>query len=143
MAALAIFDYPTFIARYPEFSSVTSTLAQAYFNEATLYLANDGSGPVTDPVQQLTLLNMLTAHIAALNSGVNGQTPSGIVGRISSASEGSVSVSSDMGGVPGTAAWFVQTKYGFNYWQATASFRTFRYVAGNPTPTQLPYPWYR
>lgn len=139
MGAVATFDYPTWAARYPEFSAVSSALAQAYFGEATLYLANDGTGPVQDAGQQLALLNMLTAHIAALNAGTNGQPASPLVGRIAHASEGSVSVSTEMPAMPGSAAWFMQTKYGLSYWQATAQYRTMRYVPGRQPFAQGPF----
>ena len=82
MGAIATFDPVAFVARYPEFAMIAPATLTAYFNAATLYLANDGTGSVTSPTAQATLLNMLTAHVAALNSGVNGEAPSGLVGRI-------------------------------------------------------------
>ncbi len=118
-----------FIARYPEFSSIAAALP-LYFGEATLYLDNTLCSPVQQIEQRTPLLYMLTAHIAALNGGVNGQQAQSIVGRINSASEGSVSVSADMGQVPGTAGWYMQTKYGAAYWQATAPYRTAQYIPG-------------
>ena len=130
MGAIATFDYAAWIARYPEFSSVTEPLATAYFGEASLYLTNDGSGPVNDPIRQSILMNMLTAHIAELNSGVGGQAPSGLAGPITSASQGSVSVSVTVGTQPMAAAWYMATKYGAQFWRATASYRTMRYRAG-------------
>ncbi len=130
MGAIASFDFPTFSARYPEFASLSPTLAAAYFTEATLYHRNDGMGPVQDAATQLMLLNMLTAQIAFLNSGANGQAPTDLVGRISSASEGSVSVSVDLPSMPQGAAWFAQTKYGMAYWAATTNYRRGSYYPG-------------
>lgn len=127
MGATATFDYTAWATRYPEFSGVSSDLVALYFEEATLYLANDGSGPVATAAQQLLLLNMLTAHIAAINSGANGESPSGFVGPIQSASQGSVSVSVAVGAQPGSAAWYQATKYGAAYWRATAKYRTMQY----------------
>ena len=126
---VAVFNYGAWVARYPEFAAkVTQPLAEAYFGEATLYLDNtDASIVPADAVTyqpRLSLLNMLVAHIAALNAPNNGRE--GLVGRISSATQGSVSVSTDNGAQPGTAAWFQQTQYGASYWQATARYRTFR-----------------
>ncbi|WP_048996419.1 DUF4054 domain-containing protein [Burkholderia multivorans] len=120
------FDYAGWLARYPEFSSVTQATANAYFEEATLYLDNTDASPVTDLPTRSMLLGMLTAHIAALNSGINGQTASPLVGRINSATEGSVSVSTEYQ-VPGSAQWYAQTKYGAAYWAATARYRIFQY----------------
>jgi hypothetical protein len=82
---------------------------------------------------------MLTAHIAALNAvELGGRSAENIVGRISSASEGSVSISLDSQ-TPGTAAWFQQTKYGAAFWQATTQYRKARIFPGsnrNPDPWQ-------
>ena len=124
------FDPTAFIARYPEFATVSTLLLQDYFDESTIYLSNTDASLVTSIPQRTLLLNMLVAHLAALYSGVNGQPPSGIVGRISNASEGSVSVAADMGPITNSQAFYVQTKYGSAYWAATRAFRTFRYRVG-------------
>lgn len=134
------FDYAVWVARYPEFSSVSQPLAQSYFNEATIYLDNTACSIVQDTARRAVLLNMLTAHIAALNrKGTDGQLASPLVGRIDSATEGSVSVHADMPGGTANAAWFQQTPYGAAYWQATAQYRTMRYVPGPVTP--IPFGW--
>ena len=125
---IVAFDVAGFRARYGEFATLADATLTALFPEVTLYLSNEESSVVTDLAQRATLLNMLVAHIAALNYGVSGQAPSGLVGRISQAAEGSVSVSAEMGPPSGTSAWFLQTRYGAAFWQATAAFRTFRYV---------------
>lgn len=127
MGVTVQFDYTKWVARYPEFASVSQPTAQAYFDEGTIYHANDGSGPVLTAAVQSTLLNMVTAHIAARYAARNGQQPSDLVGRVSDATEGTVSVSADMGDQPGSAAWWQQTKYGADYWAATTQFRNFRY----------------
>lgn len=132
--AVVAFDPAGFVARYPEFASVLPATLSSYFTEATLYLNNTPSSRVSDPAQLALLLNMVTAHIAALYGGTNGEAASPLVGRVNAASEGSVSVGVAMDGVPGTAAWFMQTKYGASYWQATARFRTMRYVPGSSSP---------
>lgn len=125
-----------FIARYPEFAALNSATPGALpacFGEATLYLNNTTASRVVNIEQRTPLLYMITAHIAALYYGVNGQPANQTVGRVSSAHEGSVSVSLDMGGVTFNAAWFMQTKYGASYWQATARYRTMRVVPGCST----------
>lgn len=128
--AVVVFDPAAFKARYPEFSTVDDGTLTAYFYEATLYLNNSESSLVTDVTQRSVLLNMAVAHLAALYSGVSGQAPSQLVGRITQASEGSVSVSSDIGPVSNSSAWWMQTKYGASYWAATAPYRTMRYRSG-------------
>lgn len=138
MGAVVAFNYTQWIARYPEFNQagilvVSDQQAQAYFNEATIYHRNDGTGPVTQASVQLALLNMLTAHIAARYAATTpvsgaGQPASPLVGRIGSATEGSVNVSIDLNVPAGTAQWYAQTKYGLDYWTATAPYRTMRYA---------------
>jgi len=131
MGVIVTFDYAQWITTYPEFeATVSAPQAQQYFQLATTIHRNDGGGPVNNADQQLALLNMLTAHIAALMAppSAGGQS-SGIVGRVNSASEGSVSVQAAYSSnVSEQMAWFIQTKYGAMYWAATAPFRTMRYV---------------
>lgn len=133
---IVVFDVAVFRERYPEFTTVSDGLLQLFFDESTLYLNNTECSLVQDVPRRALLLNMLTAHVAALNAGTNGQAASPLVGRINSATEGSVSVSTDMGAVPGSAAWFVQTKYGAAYWQATVNLRSFRYIPGRSYPAR-------
>jgi hypothetical protein len=151
---IVVFDYAAWLAAYPEFVAVTEPRAQRFFNEACLFCDNTPCSPVPyDSTQTPTgprdqYLAMLTAHIAALNGGLNanGQLPAGqgggLVGRIQSASEGSVSISvGDLGSGDGpNAAWYYQTPYGALYWTATAQYRTWQYFLGpQPFPeTNIP-----
>lgn len=132
--AIAVFNSSTFLLRYPEFNTLPEPLLQSYFDEAGVYLNNTDCSLVTNVTTRGVYLNMLTAHIAALYGGTNGNAPSGIVGRINSATEGSVSVGADMSGQPGSAAWYQQTPYGAAYWQVTAQYRTARPVLGISYP---------
>ena len=129
--------------RYPEFTAVSDGMAQLYFNEATLYCQNQ-LNPVRSVEALTMLLNMVTAHIAALNSPVtaSGAKASTPPGRITSAAEGSVSVSYDLTASPGSQQWFVQTKYGFAFWQASLAYRLFRYKPVSFGPASLAQtPW--
>lgn len=133
MGVIVTFDYATWIANplYAPFApTVNSGQAQGYFDIATTIHRNDGGGPVNDATQQLNLLNMLVGHLAALFAPPTpGGSSSGIVGRINSATQGSVSVQAAYSNnVSEQMAWFIQTKYGALYWTATAPFRTMRYV---------------
>src|SRR5262245_25408184 len=94
MGVVASFDYSKWLALFPEFTNVVSSgQAQQYFSIATTIHRNDGGGPVGDQALQLSLLNMVTAHIAKLFAPpAPGQQPNDLVGRINSASQGSVSV---------------------------------------------------
>src|SRR5690348_805737 len=129
---VVVFDAAAFVGRYPEFNAVNASVLASLFGEATLMLDNTAASRVQQIEQRTPLLWMLTAHLTALNVGVNGEAPSPLVGRIASASEGSVSVNVDNGPQPATAAWYMQTKYGAQYWQMTASLRSARYVPGCP-----------
>ena len=138
--AVAVFDYGAWLSRYPEFAgAVDESRAASFFVESGLYLDNSDCSPVEDAATRLLLLNMLVAHIAALAGVLEpGGAPSGLVGRVSSASEGSVSVSAELGLEPGTAAWFQQSSYGLSFWQATKRWRSARYVPG---PGYVADPW--
>lgn len=139
------FDQQVFLARYSEFAALTLPMLQAYFAEAGDYFENAARNPTSsDPAHMLRLMNMVTAHIAWMNAprdatgnpATTGQPASPIVGRINSASEGSVSVGAEYNtsGSP-SEAWFLQTKYGAAFWQATAQYRTALYSA---RPTMVP-----
>lgn len=139
MGAIATFDWTVFSTRYPEFAYIGEPLATAYWEEATLYHDNTGVGPVGDATAQRLYLNMLTAHIAMMNSGLEGQGPSGLVGRVSSATEGSVSVSVENNYPPGTVQWYQTTRYGSAYYAAVSKYRRALYIGGpNMLPSSIP-----
>lgn len=129
--AIATFDYATWALLYPALAAnVTQAQAQAIFdNLAPLYLDNSDGSPVQDVVRRGILLGLLVAHIAQI-SLPESQGGTGTVGRVASASEGSVSVSLDMGATSASAAWYLQTQFGATFWQATAFLRQARYVPG-------------
>lgn len=126
--AIAVFNYATWAAMYPDLATtVTEPAAQGYFNQACLILNNTDGSLVCDVNARLALLNMLTAHIAILASPARG----GLVGRISNATEGSVTVAVAYSG-PDQAQWFLQTAPGAQYWQSTAQYRTAVYAPAPP-----------
>ncbi|EKT3011237.1 DUF4054 domain-containing protein, partial [Salmonella enterica] len=114
------------------------------FNQVTaLYLDNTDESPVADLNEREQLLFLLVAHLCSLRglgSGKDGQ--SGLVGRITSASEGSVSVSVDNSGSNDASWWYLQTPYGAAYWQATAPYRSMQYHPGG-SPSRYPGHYYR
>lgn len=128
--AVASPDYSGWSARYPTLAAnVAEPLYDQYFIEAGLQIDNTDCSPVTDIALRTVLLNMVVAHIASLNGAANGGAPTGIVGRISSVTEGSVSIKADLNdeGIP---AYWAQSPYGLAYWQATAPYRTAFYLPG-------------
>lgn len=123
---IAAFVPDDFRARYPMFTCASDALLSAFFDEAGLYLANTDCSPVQNIAKRTQLLWMLTAHIAYLNGALSPDGSMPPVGRVSSASEGSVSASMEYA-APGTAAWLTQSQWGAAFWQATAYLRSFRY----------------
>jgi len=124
------FVFEDWAVAFPEFRSVPPGVAAIWFGEAETIHANDGSGPVSSATQQTALLYLLTAHIAKLRAYVDGQKPSDLVGRISDAAEGSVHVSAEYADPTQANAFFNQTRYGAQYWQAASPYRTAVYVPG-------------
>jgi hypothetical protein len=128
MGIQVCFDYERWVRRYPEFRCVELETACEYFAEATIYHRNDGGGPVCDACQQQTLLNMATAHIAQLARQHGGELDNPLVGRVSNASQGPVSLQAEMATPTEASEWWNQTTYGAAYWRATAPYRTMHYV---------------
>lgn len=145
------FDWTYFSATFPELVGAGQTFANGQFVAATLMLDNSGAGRVPGygggstypnpngagslPNPLFLALHWLTAHLVALNGtgilgAAAGQPASTLVGRISSATEGSVTVQTDMQSVPGSEQWFRQTKYGATYWQMVAPYRGAFWVRG-------------
>lgn len=136
---IVTFDPVAFQAAFPEFSTVSGPVLTNNFNRATLQLANSCCGAVQDANIRASLLNLLTAHITAIFNGVNGSPAGGLVGRIARASQGSVNVGADWGpNISASQAYYLQTPYGAEFWQATAQYRTMRYVAA---PPRIYAPW--
>lgn len=131
--AVAVFNVNQFLGRYPEFSAVNTAnplRLAALFQEAGLYLNNTDASPVCDVNRRGVLLNMLTAHISYLAGDLSSDGQARPVGRLSQATEGSVSATFEsVPPTPGTGAWFQQSQYGAAFWQATTSLRGARYVA--------------
>lgn len=141
------FDYESWVLKFPEFQMLTETQAQAYWDEAGLLFRNDATSPVPDPTQRREILDLLTAHCAALFApppmGRGGSAGYGaLAGVITSKSVNGVSVGSSglLPGFTGNKAWFAQTQYGLKYLSLTAGWRQFHYVPG-PYPRFPPSHW--
>lgn len=129
------FVFSEFAAAFPEFAGIAAPQAGAAFDSATLVLANTCRSFIRDAAKRQKLLYLLTAHVTFLrygsNDGAGKVVPApGVVGRVSDAAEGSVRASLEYSTtVSQSMAWFIQTTWGADYWQATAQYRTFRYAA--------------
>lgn len=138
------FNWTTFITLFPEFCGMDQAQGTTYFRLATLYCPNVPQNPFNCGGVLEQLLYLVTAHVAWLlspkdNNGNptlpgQGTPPSGFVGRISQATQGSVNVSLEFDATAGgpSEQFFAQTQYGLMFWQATLPIRAARYVA-NPT----------
>jgi hypothetical protein len=135
---VVVFVAADFKAAFTEFATVADAALDFNFRMAELQLANTCKSRVVNAVQRELLLYLLVAHITQLRNGVNGQPPSGLVGRIAGAREGSVSVDTDYGTVVYGQAWYIQTQYGAQFWQATAKYRTAVYVGAPVVCADLP-----
>lgn len=134
---IVVFVAADFIAAYPAFATVGEAALDQSFQLATLQLDNSCGSLIRDAAKRELFLNLLTAHITALKDGQNGQPAPGIVGRVDKATEGSVSVSADMGKMAYGQAYYMQTQWGALYWQSTARFRTMRYIPAPVTCADL------
>lgn len=148
------YSHAAWVAAFPEFSGCSEAQGQAWFNRAAVIFSNETSNPAYSDLGASgfsTLFYTLVSHIAWLNAprdasgnpAAAGQPASPIVGRIDNASEGSVSLHADMGdanaGSP-SQAWYMQTRYGAEFWAATANSRTAVYVANPLVMPQSVYP---
>lgn len=132
------FDNSEFIAVWPEFTGIASGRNQVAFNFATLLLNNSCGSVVDDANIRMGLLYLLTAHVGFLINGTNDGAgkitpPYQVVGRLASATEGSVSAATEYSSqISQSEAFYIQSKYGALYWQITSVYRTMHYV-GAPT----------
>ncbi|MXV35745.1 MULTISPECIES: DUF4054 domain-containing protein [unclassified Saccharibacter] len=140
-AGVVEFSYTDWAAAFPDLAqSVNETQARMLFRQACRFLNNTAFSIVQDVEERQDLLWLLMAHLAQLGlnaSGAGSTGTQGGVGRIASASRGSVSVSFDGAGLPSHAGWFTQTQYGLTYWQATAQYRQMRMTPGRPHPARI------
>lgn len=145
------FNYQTWVAIFPEFSGCSPAQGNAWFVRAGMMCANNPSNPAMATTGLLEqLLYLVTSHIGWLSAprdangcpSSSGTPPAPIVGRINSASEGSVSVGAEWSGEgsPSQAYW-LQTRYGAEYWQMTAAFRTMRYSSRPTVVAGTRYPF--
>ena len=121
-----------FRGMYPKITASDLQL-ESFFYEAELLFNNTSKSCEKDLKKRKVLLYMIVAHLATLQAQVDSGNM--LVGRLSSASEGSVSVSSDYGTLSDGEKWWDQTPYGAKFWKMTAFYRTSHYIITNfPMP---------
>lgn len=136
--AVVVFDPVAFREAYPRFSSelISDAQLEQAFDLACLLLDNTDASPVPyDPEQGIlirrTLLWLLVCHIATM-----ALWPSGQSGPLSSATEGSVSVSFSLPQNIGRA-YYSQTPCGQTFWQAVQPY----VVGGRYYVVRHYHPW--
>lgn len=137
MDGVVVFDIAEFRALYPSIKATDEQLVM-FFSIAEGFLDNSECSVVKDLEQRKYMLYLLVAHMAALNQ----QTESGnaVVGRLASATEGTVSISLDYGVMGNNERWYLQTPYGAMYWQLTKRYRSMLYRLGKaPMPVRRTY----
>lgn len=126
-----VFSPTAFFATYPEFSAVDPSRATLMFTIAEQSLLdNTDNSPVMDINFRTQLFYMLVAHMLLIYGAPTPTQPVNTPpGRLSNATEGTVSTSFDYPTTDKNAsmAWYVQTKYGAMYWAATVMFRSAQY----------------
>jgi Protein of unknown function (DUF4054) len=120
-----VFDFDSWITRYPEFANVCPNTAATYFDEASAYFNPTDGSIVKNYVIRKAAMWALIAHIAALAS----KDRQGIVGRVAEASEGTVRTKLEMGPSTNANDWFKQTQYGASFLRMVAPYTLAHYVA--------------
>lgn len=133
--AVVVFDPADFKVAFPEFATVPDARLTALFNIIGYTIIDNTDASIIVSVdQRSSLMYLLLAHMLTLYGWVSASGTvapgTGTVGRVASATEGSVSTSLEYKAAASAGeAWYNQTPYGAMYWVMTAQFRSFRYVA--------------
>ena len=134
---IVVFDIEEFRELYPAIEASDDQLI-AYFGVAETFLNNTKCSVVKNLDARKKMLYLLTAHIAAITQQAESGNPT--VGRIASATEGTVSIGLDYGTMGNNERWYLQTPWGAMYWQLTKKYRSAVYRLGiAPMPVQRTY----
>ena len=134
MSGIVQFDLSKFRKLFPKIIATDDQLSM-FFVEAGMYCNNTDKSIIKNLDERELLLFLLVAHIATLQQRIDSGNEA--VGRVASASEGSVSVVLDNGQTKGSEKWYQQTAYGARYWALTKRYRSFFYMLGKfPMPVR-------
>lgn len=125
MSHIAQLDPTEWLKKYPMYDNLTIEQVEDLLIAATDFLENTVCSVIRDVEKRKRLIYLVAAHLAYLlyqDKNGNGGS-SGLVGRLSSATEGSVSVGATMANAPFSAEFFLQSPFGFAFWQATMVYR--------------------
>lgn len=134
MSGIVQFNLLKFRKLYPKISATDDQLSM-FFIEACMQCNNTDKSIIKNLDERELMLFLLVAHIATLQQRIDSGNEA--VGRVASASEGSVSVSLDNGQTTHSEKWYQQTPYGARYWVLIKQYRSFFYVLGKfPMPVR-------
>lgn len=128
MRGVVAFDYQNWLDIFPELSNVSERQASFYFEQAEGCVNNSPYSLVHDIKARKNILYLLTAHIATMAQQAAGG--GSMVGRIASASQGSVSVSTAPIDAGRGEQWYTQTSYGNNALQLLRPYIQMRMIPG-------------
>lgn len=139
-------DLAEFHHQYPEveLKSIAPGVIDASWQVAVSIVGDDDSNsfapfnPKKNEYERQTLLYLALAHLLKLRLNTISGANSGLTGRITSASEGSVSVTVEAFKADSlTAQWWSQTEEGALYWLLTAKYR----LGGRLVTVSESHPW--
>lgn len=122
---IVVFDPAKFRATFPDAfpeAEYSDLFLQACFGRAAMQISND-TGSSIPVVPREGILYLTTAHIAII-----GRRDPSMAGQIVSATQGTTSVSLSAPVATGSEAWWLQTAYGQEAWNATGPYRSFVWV---------------
>lgn len=145
MSNVFVFDPAAFKLAYPQFAKFTDEQLNFFFKSVENRIVDNTESSCFSLDDREIWFYLLVAHKAELQNRINDGN-SGLVGRISSATEGSVSISTDYSmGSGALEQWLKQTPYGAEFYAMTAPYRKVLWVAATaPMPvkrTKWPYPF--
>lgn len=137
MSNVFIFDPAAFKAAFPQFSKFTDEQLTQFFEEVENTVLDNTESSCIGLKDRKKFFYLLVAHQAALQDRIN-EGNTGLVGRISSATEGSVSISTDYLSSPtALAQWLNQTPYGAKFYAWTSKYRSALWVSAQaPMPVR-------
>lgn len=147
MSNVFVFNPSDFKAAYPQFAKYTDEQLNWFFKVAEHYVDNSEASCFSLEEREIMFF-FLVAHLAELQNRIDNGN-SGIVGRISSATEGSVSTSIDYNmGSGALEQWLKQTPYGASFYAFAAKYMTALWVAAdrnmpiNRSRFTYPFSWF-
>ncbi|WP_347220347.1 DUF4054 domain-containing protein [Chryseobacterium sp.] len=115
MSNIFVFDPAEFKELYPQFSKFTDKQLQWFFDQVENTVLDNTATSCIDVKTRRKLFYYLVAHVAELQGRIDSRNSS-LIGRVSSATEGSVSINTDFPTSVGKlSSWLNQTPYGVSY----------------------------